>query len=61
MTDLVDIPLVAQRLGVSRNTVDIWRSRDILPPPDYPNLSRPLWDWTTIEDWAVNTNRLKSA
>ena len=59
MNDLVDQPLIAERLNVPRDTVQKWRSRGVLPLPDYPELSTPIWDWETIEEWATNTGRLK--
>ncbi len=58
MTDLVDQPLIAERLGVSRDTVQKWRTREVLPEPDYPQLANPLWDWATIRGWAEQTGRL---
>ena len=54
---LVDQPLIAERLGVSRDTVQKWRSRMVLPLPDYPQLANPLWDWETIRVWAEQTGR----
>ncbi len=59
MTDLVDQPLIAVRLGVTRETVQKWRTREVLPEPDYPQLANPLWDWETILEWAQFTGRLK--
>ncbi len=59
MTDLVDQPLIAVRLGVTRETVQKWRTRNVLPLPDYPQLSTPVWDWETILEWADTTGRLK--
>ncbi len=59
MTDLVDQPLIAVRLGVTRETVQKWRTREVLPDPDYPQLANPLWDWETIRTWAESTGRLK--
>ena len=56
--DLVDRQLVAQRLGVSINTVDQWKYRGLLPEPDYPELANPIWKWETIETWAEGTSRL---
>ena len=59
MTDLVDIPTIADRLGVERRTVDMWRHRDLLPAPDFPQLRHPVWTWETIRAWAESTNRLE--
>ena len=60
MTDPVDIPGIASRLSVARQTVDMWRHRGILPQPDYPQLTFPVWEWPTIEAWAIETGRLKA-
>ena len=59
MTDLVDQPLIAVRLGVTRETVQKWRTRGVLPDRDYPQLSTPIWDWETIREWAESTGRLR--
>ncbi len=55
---LVDSQLVATQLKVSRDTVQKWRSRGVLPEPDYPQLANPLWNWETIRVWAEQTGRL---
>ncbi len=59
INDLVDQPLIAVRLGVTRETVQKWRHRRVLPEPDYPQLANPLWDWETIRTWAEATGRIK--
>ena len=56
--DPVDQPLIAARLSVTRETVQKWRTRNVLPLPDYPQLSTPVWDWETIQEWADTTGRL---
>ena len=61
MSDPVDIAEIAVRLGVTRQTVDMWRHRDLLPVPDYPQLKHPVWDWSTIRVWAEKTGRLHAA
>ena len=57
LLDLVDRRLIAERLGVKVETVDQWRIREVMPPPDFPDLHSPVWHWTTIEDWAKATGR----
>ena len=50
---------IAERLGVSRNTVDQWRQRDLdFPTPDWTVGGRPAWDWSRVHDWARATRRL---
>ena len=55
---LVDIAAIAERLGVNKDTVNKWRYRDLLPPPDHDLAVGPVWEWSTIEEWAKTTNRL---
>lgn len=62
---ILTIHQIAERLGVERQTVNVWRStRGIMPEPDYTEcptcgIDRPLWKWETIEAWARKTGRLK--
>lgn len=57
--DLVDIAGIAARLDVKRKTVDTWLyERSLLPPVDFPDLRHPLWLWSTIRQWAIDTGRL---
>ena len=65
--NLVGIPEIASRLGVSRRTVSTWRYRHKNPPgpprapfPDELMLvsGRPVWDWAKVEQWAKTTGRL---
>ncbi len=66
--DLVGVPEIAERLGVSRRTVITWNYRRRLPlrPPWQPfpeplkTISgRPAWDWADVETWARLTGRLR--
>lgn len=56
--DPVGLIEIAARLAVQRNTVDVWRQRDLLPKPDWTVGGRPAWNWPTIEGWAKGTGRL---
>jgi hypothetical protein len=56
--DPVGIAEIAERLNVRRQTVDIWRHRDLLPEPEWTVGGRPAWDWSTIKEWAKGTGRL---
>lgn len=49
---------IASRLGVQRNTVDVWRQRCLLPEPDWTVGGRPAWNWSTIDEWARASGRL---
>lgn len=65
--DLVDIPEVAERLGVARRTVSAWRYRHQrhprppwrpFPQPMMTVSSRPVWRWADVEAWGKATGRL---
>jgi len=49
---------VADRLGVPRNTVHVWRYRGVLPEPSWTVSGRPCWNWPDVERWAKETGRL---
>lgn len=49
---------IAERLGVQRNTVDVWRQRGVLPEPEWTVGGRPAWNWPTIAEWARDSGRL---
>jgi hypothetical protein len=59
--EIVDITEIATRLGVPKNTVNVWRTRGVLPDPDLDLTVGPVWYWSTIEKWAKATGRLKEA
>lgn len=56
--DLVGVREIAERLGVPRGTVAIWRHREQMPEPEWTISSGPVWRWATIERWAEKTGRL---
>lgn len=56
--DLVDIAGVAERLGVKRETVNMWRYRELLPEPLWMLNGGPVWEWVTIQRWAIETGRM---
>jgi predicted DNA-binding transcriptional regulator AlpA len=53
----VGIVEIADRLRVSRNTVDQWRHRGLLPDPLWTVGGRPAWSWDDIAEWAEQTGR----
>ena len=56
--DLVGAQEIAGRLDVSIHTVHQWRTRKLLPAPDWRLGAGDIWQWTTIEAWARETGRL---
>ena len=72
-TEFVGRLEVAERLGVSINTVDSWRTpkpgrRPIDPPfpteafrisPGGNYAGVPIWDWGSVEDWAEKAGKRK--
>jgi predicted DNA-binding transcriptional regulator AlpA len=56
--DPVGIVEIAQRLGVQRGTVDMWRFRSLhFPEPRWQVGGRPAWDWSDVEAWAKASGR----
>lgn len=56
-SDIIDIPGVAQRLGVKVATVRIWRYRKELPNPAGYVSGCPYWETWIIDAWASQTGR----
>lgn len=54
----VGIVEIAARLGVKRQTVDVWKIRGVLPAPRWLVGGRPCWLWSDVERWAQETGRL---
>lgn len=57
-SDVMNMPMIAERLGVALSTVHKWRKRESarFPPPDLDmpgGRPQPLWYWRTIRKWAV--------
>lgn len=48
---------IAQRLGVSPDTVYQWRWRQLLPEVRWTVGGRPAWNWPDIQAWAEDTGR----
>lgn len=50
---------IAERLGVKRETVAMWKQRGLLPPARWTVSGEDAWDWhEDIEPWARETKRL---
>ena len=49
---------IADRLGVQRRTVAVWKQRRLLPPGRWTVSGEDAWDWDTIREWAERTGRL---
>lgn len=50
---------IAERLGMARSTINVWRHRGLLPEPCWTVHQDPAWCWHDIERWARETGRLK--
>ena len=49
---------IAQRAGVQRNVVTMWRSRDLgFPEPVAELRVGPVWWWPDVQDWLESTGR----
>lgn len=48
---------IADRLGVKRQTVAMWRYRSLLPAPKWTVSGRPCWNWPDVLAWAKETGR----
>lgn len=49
---------IARRLGVQRETVKMWRRRELGFPEPLPNADGPVFDWEEVRAWAKATGRL---
>ena len=54
---LLGIADIAERLGVKRATVDVWRNRGIMPEPSMIVARTPMWSADTTDAWAKETGR----
>lgn len=50
---------IAEELKVAYSTVSLWRTRELLPPPDVPHPVRLIWYAGTIRAWAMRTGRMR--
>lgn len=54
----VGLKEIADRLGVKRQTANVWHFRKLLPEPRWVVSGSPAWDWQEVKDWARQTGRL---
>jgi predicted site-specific integrase-resolvase len=47
--DIVGVPEIADRLGVSRARVAKWAERGLLRPPEWYVAGSKLWQWENVE------------
>jgi predicted DNA-binding transcriptional regulator AlpA len=57
---ILDIPAVAERIGVSRQWVDQMRTNGELPDPDIVLGQSPGWLVATIDEWDSKRSRRKA-
>ena len=57
--EAVGVAEVAHRLGVQVDTVRTWRKRGVMPSPDWDLAGGPVWRWSTIRAWAIETGRTR--
>jgi hypothetical protein len=55
LDDLLDLTAVAELFEVNKGTVQKWRTRGILPPPDVELAMGPIWVRATVEQWGLAT------
>jgi len=59
LTTLVSTHEIADRLGVEKNTVHMWRYRNLgFPAPTWQLAVGPIWEWSVVEEWARQSGRL---
>lgn len=56
----VGLTEIAEMLGVEAQTARNWRTRGVLPEPDWTVGGRPVWELRTIERWARQTGRMRA-
>lgn len=56
---VVGLAEIADRLGVTRSTLDQWKWRGLLPKPRWTIGGRPAWRWADIERWAKQEGKIK--
>lgn len=54
---IVDMDAISTMLNVEKATIRQWRTRNVMPEPDYQLAMGPLWWRSTIEAWAKTTGR----
>lgn len=57
LANLVSYEEMTQMFGVQKSTVWRWKSMGMLPEPAGELGGRPVWERSTIEEWASRTGR----
>lgn len=55
---LVGLVEIAELLGVRQQTAQVWRTRGVMPEPDFTVSGTPVWHRQSIVRWARQTGRL---
>ena len=56
--DLVGLTEIAQRAGVQKPAVSMWRTRhETFPPPAAELATGPVWFWEPVRRWLEATGR----
>ena len=51
LPDTLSLSELAERFGVNYQTARVWRTRGVLPPPDWWDGAYPRWDTATADEW----------
>ena len=54
----VGVAEIAALLRVEAQTARNWRTRGVLPEPDWTVSGGPAWSWPRVAAWAMRTGRL---
>lgn len=55
--EIMGVAEISAHAGVRPDTVHKWRTRGILPPPDWKLAMGDVWRRETIEEWLASRRR----